>query len=130
MLGVEPAGAACALESIRAKHRCAIPGPHESAMAGLNCGTLSSIAWPLIRDGMEAFVKVGDGAAFGAVRMLAGEGIASGESGASGLAGLLEIAERDSEALHGVLGLGGGSGLLVISTEGITDPVTYSDIVG
>ncbi len=129
MLGVEPAGAACALESVRAGRRCTVPGPHESAMAGLNCGTLSSMAWPLIRDGMDALVAIGDGAAFGAMRMLAEEGIVSGESGASGLAGLLEIAGRDRAALNGILGLGEESVILVISTEGITDPALYKRIV-
>jgi diaminopropionate ammonia-lyase len=129
MLGVEPAGAACALESVRAGRRCTVPGPHRSVMAGLNCGTLSSIAWPLIRDGIDAFVSIGDRAAFDSMLMLAEGGIVSGESGASGLAGLLEIAIRDREALHGILGLGGESVVLVISTEGITDPALYERIV-
>jgi diaminopropionate ammonia-lyase len=130
MLGVEPVGAACALESIRAGRLRSVPGPHRSVMAGLNCGSLSSIAWPLIRDGIDAFVAIGDGAAFDSMRMLAAEGIVSGESGASGLAGLLEIAIRDRETLHGILGLSGVSNVLVISTEGITDPLTYDRIVG
>ena len=130
LLGVEPVSAACALESVRAGEPLTVPGPHESVMAGLNCGTLSSMAWPLIRDGIDAFVSIGDGAAFGAMRMLASEGIASGESGASGLAGLLEIARRDRAALRDVLGLHRGSSVLVISTEGITDPALYERIVG
>lgn len=130
MIGVEPAGSACALESIRAGSPVTVPGPYRSAMAGLNCGTLSSIAWPLIRDGIDAFVSIGDGAAFDAMRMLAREGIVSGESGASGIAGLLEIAERNPAILGGPLGLGPESGVLVISTEGVTDPLLYGRVVG
>jgi len=129
MLGVEPVGAACALESVRAGKPCSVPGPHRSVMAGLNCGNLSSIAWPLIRDGIDAFVSICDEAAFDAMRLLAAGGIVSGESGASGLAGLLEIVRRDRAVLHGPLGLGRESSLLVISTEGITDPVTYGRVI-
>ena len=130
MLGVEPRGAACALESIRAGEPRSVPGPHGSAMAGLNCGTLSSIAWPLIRDGIDLFVSIGDEAAFDAMRMLAAEGVVSGESGASGLAGVLELARRRRNTLEDALGLGEGSSLLVISTEGITDPVLYEQVTG
>jgi len=129
ILGVEPVGASCALESVRAGRRCAVPGPHRSVMAGLNCGTLSSVAWPLIRDGIDAFVSIGDEAAFDAMRMLAAGGIVSGESGASGLAGLIEIARRDRSILGGPLGLGPRSGVVVISTEGITDPSLYGRVV-
>ena len=46
-----------------------------------------------------------------------------------GLAGLLEIARRDRKALEDPLWLDRESNLLVISTEGITDPVTYGRIV-
>ena len=49
--------------------------------------------------------------------------------GASGLAGLLEIARRDRKALEDPLWLDRESNQLVISTEGITDPVTYGRIV-
>ncbi len=129
ILGVEPFGASCALESVRAGRRSTVPGPHRSVMAGLNCGTLSSVAWPLIRDGIDAFVSIGDGAAFDAMRLLADGGIVSGESGASGLAGLLEIHRRDPSILGGTLGIGSGSSLLVLSTEGITDPSLYSRVV-
>jgi diaminopropionate ammonia-lyase len=129
ILGVEPIGASCALESVRAGMPRTVPGPHRSVMAGLNCGTLSSVAWPFIRDGIDALVSIGDGAAFDAMRMLAAGGIVSGESGASGLAGLIEIARRDRSILGGPLGLGSENSVVVISTEGVTDPSLYSRIV-
>jgi diaminopropionate ammonia-lyase len=130
VLGVEASGAACALESIRAGERRSAWGPHRSVMAGLNCGTLSSIAWPVIRDGIEALTVIDDEAAFRAMRILAGGGIASGESGAAGLAALLETAAMDRSILGESLGLGPRSSVLVISTEGVTDPELYRRVVG
>ena len=130
ILGVEAAGAACAFESVGAGEERSVPGPHRSAMAGLNCGTLSSIAWPLIREGIDAFAVVADEPAFEAMRMLAAGGIESGESGAAGLGALLEIARRDRKILEEGLGLGPEASILVISTEGATDPEGYNRIIG
>jgi diaminopropionate ammonia-lyase len=128
ILGVEAEGAACAFESVRAGEMLSVPGPHRSAMAGLNCGTLSSIAWPLMRNGMEAFAILRDEVAFEAMRMLAEAGIESGESGAAGLGALLQIARTDRKILVNELGLGRESSIMVISTEGATDPDSYSRI--
>jgi diaminopropionate ammonia-lyase len=130
ILGVEATGAACAFESVMAGEQRTVPGPHRSAMAGLNCGTLSSIAWPLIRDCVDAFAIVADGAAFEAMRMLAAGGIKSGESGAAGLGTLLGIARMDRKILEEGLGLGPESSILVISTEGVTDPEGFRRVVG
>lgn len=122
-IGVEPDTAACAFASASAGRRVTVPGPHPSAMAGLNCGTLSSTAWPLLERGVDAFVTVGDETAFEAVRLLAQDGIVSGESGAAGLAGLLALARDPAAApLRRRFGIGPGMSALVISTEGITDP--------
>jgi diaminopropionate ammonia-lyase len=130
IIGVEAEGAACAFESVRAGEERSVPGPHRSAMAGLNCGTLSSIAWPLIRDGIDAFAVAADEAAFEAMRMLASGGIVSGESGAAGLGALLEIARKDRKILEEGLGLGPESSILVLSTEAATDQESYRRIVG
>ena len=35
-----------------------VPGPHESIMAGLNCGNVSVIAWPAVHAGVDLFVAV------------------------------------------------------------------------
>lgn len=53
--------------------------------------------------------------------------LVAGESGAAGVAGLL--AARES-ALREALGLGPESRVLVVGTEGATDPDTYRRIVG
>jgi diaminopropionate ammonia-lyase len=100
-------------------------------MAGLNCGTLSSLAWPLLRDGFDAFVVIDNERAFEAMRLLSQDRVASGESGAAGAAGLIELAcAVEGNLLHRELGLGSRSRVLVVSTEGITDPGIYRTVMG
>lgn len=126
IIGVEPEGAACALASVKKNAPVSVTGPHCSVMAGLNCGTLSSIAWPLLRDGIDIFVTVDDNRAFEAMRTLADDGIVSGESGAAGAAGLFELFETDTDgSIRQHLGINRTSTILLISTEGATDPELY-----
>jgi len=122
ILGVEPTRAACALASIEAGEIVELPGPHDSIMAGLNCGIASPVAWPLVSRGIDAFIAVEDERARQAVRALADEGIVAGECGAAGLAGLMTW----QEAFGGDLG---GKRALVIITEGATDPDAYRRII-
>lgn len=130
IVGVEPKSAACAFESMKAGDIIRVPGPHRSVMAGLNCGTLSSTAWPVIREGIDAFVTVTDDNAFEAMRILASDGIESGESGSAGLAGLIALFD-DETMREKILSrrTDPGTDVLLISTEGITDPVLYGQVV-
>jgi diaminopropionate ammonia-lyase len=129
--GVEPADAACVLASLRAGRLAEVPGPHRSIMAGLNCGLPSLIAWPTLRAGLDAALAVGDEAARGAMRDLAGAGLVAGETGAAGLAGLAALLTAPgTAALRASLGLGPAARALVFVTEGATDPGAYRRIVG
>jgi diaminopropionate ammonia-lyase len=119
--GVEPESAACAFESARSGGTVTVPGPHRSVMAGLNCGTVSILAWPVLRDGIDLFVKVSDEDAFEAMNILAADGIVSGESGSAGLAGMLVLRRSGKTGLP--------RDVLLISTEGITDPELYRRVV-
>jgi diaminopropionate ammonia-lyase len=112
IVGVEPVTAACALASAEAGGLVEVPGPHDSVMAGLNCGRASLAAWPVVSRGIEAFAAVSDDRAREAVELLARDGITAGESGAAGLAGLL--------AFRGELALAPGDTVLVVNTEGDT----------
>src|SRR5437763_2066009 len=56
IVAVEPVSAACGLHSAAAGHPVFVPGPHDSIMAGLNCGTVSPVAWPLVSRGVDLFV--------------------------------------------------------------------------
>ncbi len=121
IVGVEPTRADCVTTAVEAGEIVTIDDPQDSIMAGLNCGTGSPIAWPDVSGGVDDFVTVEDSDAADAMRLLARDGIVSGESGAAGLAGLL--AWRDQ------LGLGPTDIVLVVSTEGATDPVGYARLV-
>jgi diaminopropionate ammonia-lyase len=78
-------------------------------MAGLNCGTASSLAWPVLRSGLDYSVTVEDDAALQAVDDLHTAGISSGPSGAATLAGLRAARHR--------LDLTADSTVVLISTE-------------
>ena len=78
IVGVEPVSAACALASIEAGEPAEVPGPHDSVMAGLNCGRVSPVAWPAVSRGIEAFCAIGDDRAREAVALLARDGIDGG----------------------------------------------------
>ncbi|MGW1681817.1 diaminopropionate ammonia-lyase [Saccharopolyspora sp. NPDC002376] len=128
LVGVEPLAANCVLESLRAGRLVSVPGPHNSVMAGLNCGTPSHQAWPWLSSGIDVVVGVGDHRAHEAMRRLAAAGIVAGETGAAALGGLHEL-RSESGAAIGQIGLHADAEVLVVVTEGATDPVAYADIV-
>ncbi len=131
LIGVEPTGAACALRSIAAGQPVMLAvGADASIMAGLNCGTPSSAAWPAMRDGIDAFIAVDDALAMRAMQELAEAGVTAGESGAAGLAGLLELLRPEHRDARARLGMGGASRVLLLNTEGATDPDAWARVVG
>ncbi|HEX2026924.1 MAG TPA: diaminopropionate ammonia-lyase [Nitriliruptorales bacterium] len=131
LVGVEPTTAACALVSARAGEPTEVAGPHDSIMAGLNCGRVSPVAWPLVSAGFDAFVAVGDGWARDAMRRLAALGLEAGETGAASLAGLqAALSGSRAERVRGHLGLGRDSRALILVSEGTTDPASFRTVVG
>jgi diaminopropionate ammonia-lyase len=130
IIGVEPTRAACALASLEAGKPVTVPGPHDSIMAGLNCGTPSLVAWLLLARGIDLFVAVEDERAREAMRLLASAGIVAGESGAAGLAGLLEaLSGEQADAARSFLKVDDSTRVLLLVTEGDTDPEAYVRIV-
>jgi diaminopropionate ammonia-lyase len=127
LVGVEPAGAACLFESVSAGRLVSVPGPHDSIMAGLNCGRPSLVAWPTLYRSIDLLVSVDDEPVREAMRLASGSGIVSGETGASGLGGLLALLRSDAEARR-ELGVSGETRILVFNTEGATDPNAYREI--
>jgi diaminopropionate ammonia-lyase len=100
-------------------------------MAGLNCGTPSHLAWPLLKRGLDAMVAICDEWAMAAMRSLAAAGVIAGESGAAALAGLQAIcADSAGAPARAALGLGPRSRVLVLCTEGATDPAAWARITG
>ena len=87
-----------------------------TVMAGLNCGTVSSLAWPVLRDGLDAAVTVTDDEALAASRDLATLGVSSGPCGAATLAGVR--AALADEGRRADLDLPGEAVVVLLSTEG------------
>jgi diaminopropionate ammonia-lyase len=134
---VEPEDADCLFESASSPdgERRKARGRLQSIMAGLNCGEVSPCAWPSIRAGVDLFLSIEDQFAEEAMRRLyrpvaPDPQILAGESGAAGLAGALALLtdERFAEARR-LAPLSSRSSILVINTEGPTDPGSFRRIV-
>lgn len=135
---MEPVSAACLMQSVAAGQIVSVPGPHDSIMAGLNCGQPSLVAWPTVSRGIDVLVAVDDGPAREAMRLTAASGIESGETGAAGLGGLLELSRAEEspgqyqqqlEEARRALGLDQESRVLLFNCEGATDPDSYERLV-
>ncbi len=137
LVAVEPIEAACLLESIASPDGEPVMagGRQDSIMAGLNCGLASPVAWPLIKFGFDAFLAVSDLACAEAVRSYYrpeadDQCLVAGESGAATLAGLMTLAgSRDPAGARETLGLGPRSSVLLLNTEGDTDPAGFERLV-
>lgn len=122
IVGVEPSDAACVMASLAADRLVSVPGPHQSVMAGLNCGTPSLIAWPVLRAGLDAVLTVHDAQAIAGTDRLAADGIAVGACSGAVVAAARELLAGPDAALHRArLGISADSSVLLFATEGITD---------
>ena len=102
-------------------------------MACLAAGEVSRPAWVILERGVDDVLTLPDEAAAETMRLLAAgaEGdppLVSGESGCVAVAGL--VAAALEPALREALGLGPGSRVAAIGSEGATDPVTFERVVG
>jgi diaminopropionate ammonia-lyase len=116
VLAVEPVTAACVTASLAAAKPISVDTSQPTSMAGLNCGTVSTIAWPAIRDTLAAAVVVTDDQARAAMQRLHELGVPAGPSAAASLAGvrvvLGDASQRDALATKA------DSLVVLISTEG------------
>jgi diaminopropionate ammonia-lyase len=127
LVGLEPEHAACALESIKAGEPVTVPGPHDSIMAGLNAGTVSQLAWPVLRDRFDAFCAIDDAWAEDGMRRLAASAIRAGEVSGGTVGAALAIC--DDEGARAELAIDETSTLFLLLTEGLTDPDSWRRIV-
>ncbi len=130
---VEPKQCASWDASLQVGQPVEITGDIDSVMAGLSCGEVSMLAWPILRDCADAMIAIEDEAAIAAMQLLADAPygdipVVAGESGVGGLAGFLAVAQ-DDEARH-KLGINSDSHIMLFGTEGDTDPVAYQQYVG
>jgi diaminopropionate ammonia-lyase len=128
-MSVEPTSADCLLESVEAGRIVSVSGPHDSIMSGLNCGRPSLVAWPTVSKGIDLLVAVDDEPAHEAMRLTADSGVVSGETGAAGLGGLLEILRPEEAEVRRTLGIGDETRVLIFNCEGATDPDAYRRVI-
>jgi len=129
---VEPTQADCYFRSAQAGQPVAVTGDLDTVMAGLACGEVSPAAWEILRSGADAFAVVDDPFALEAMRVLArpaagDPAIVAGETGACGLA--LLLAAQGLQGHRDTLALTAASRVLLIGSEGDTDPALYRRIV-
>jgi diaminopropionate ammonia-lyase len=130
---VEPERAACVLKSAEAGRPIKIEHAEPTLMAMLECYEPSLVAWRVLQRCADAFMTVDEKDAVEAMRTLAtpkggDQPIVAGESGGAGLAGLMRVC-RDASLRH-TLGLHPDSRVLLINTEGATDPARYGVLIG
>ena len=134
---VEPTRAACFYEPMATHRRMPkkLSGNLNTIMAGLACGEPSALAWKIIRDYADVFIACPDYIAMRGMRILGNplqgdDRVISGESGAVTL-GLLTtvLTQSPCRKIANALQLNESSTVLLISTEGDTDPSMYRKIV-
>lgn len=129
VVGVEPVTAACLTASIAAGEPTAVTTPG-TTMAGLDCAEISTSAWPTLRHGMHGMVTVSDAETHAAMRGLAAQGLEIGDCGAATLAALEVLAAEDEcRDLRRAVGLGSETRVLLVATEGASDPEGYRRVV-
>jgi len=130
---LEPKNAACGFASASQGQLAEVGGDLETMIAGLACGIPSTIAWPILSEHVTAFVRMEDSLAGNGMRLLQREGIEAGECGGAA-AGLLDYimnaTGEHATKLRQVASLGPDSRVLLINTEGATDPENYQRQLG
>ncbi|MBT6275358.1 MAG: diaminopropionate ammonia-lyase [Chromatiales bacterium] len=123
----------CVFQSMAAGQMKFVDITEETLMAGLSCGEVSRVAWPLLKSGVRHALTIGDEAVAPMMRWLANPtvkdrpSIVAGECSASGLIGLLGASQ--DPALKSAIGLNAASRVLVFGTEGATDPELYDRLM-
>lgn len=132
---VEPKTADCIYKSVKTGKLTGVGGDLNTIMAGLACGEPNPDAWKIIRSYCSAVFSVPDSIAEKGMRIYANplngdKRIISGESGAVTLGLAAELLENDSyAAIRNALQINQHSNILLINTEGDTDPDSYAKVV-
>ncbi|KAM5470811.1 hypothetical protein MauCBS54593_003855 [Microsporum audouinii] len=123
VLTVEPDVAACLHKSLKAGQLTQVK-VSKTIMSGLECGTVSSIAWPILQPGVDASVTISDYEAHQGVQYLSSKGVNVGPCGAAGLSGLRHVAKTQPSCI----GLSPDSVIVILGTEGSRPYTTPKDV--
>ena len=136
VITVEPTTAACLQASARAGRPVAVTGALDTTMAGLRNREVSPPAFAALLPIVDAFIAIDDVWSDRAMRSLAkprpgDPEIAAGASGSAALGGLFALCQEPALAdARAKLGLDEKSRILVIVSEGVTDPALWRARVG
>ena len=134
VVSVEPTTAACLQASARAGRPTPVEGPLTTTMAGLRNREVSPLAFGPVRETVDGYLAIDDVWAHRAMRTLArpDDGdprVAAGSAGSAALGGLLAICrDADMQTAREHLGLDANARVLVLVTEGVTDPGLWTRI--
>lgn len=123
VIGVEPDTAACLRKSLDRGASTAIETT-PTIMAGLDCGTVSITAWPILSKGLQASMTVSDYEAHAASVYLRTQGVSAGPCGGSTTAALRRLTANDKSRL----GIGSDSVIVLPCTEGAREYDTPLDV--
>lgn len=121
---VEPEQANCLQESAKHNKPTVVEGELETLMAGLACGEVSALAWEILSVGTDYFITINEETIAPTMKLLAHYDIEAGESAVPGLAAIMVGAKE------GQFDLNEKSKVLVLGTEGATDPQVYERLTG
>ena len=129
---VEPNYAPCLIESAIDGEPKVFDIKKETIMTGLSCGEPSILAWEILSECTDLFMTISDDKIPGLMRVMAKGyendiGVEAGECSVSGLAALASL--KDNTCLANELDLDHKSRVLMIGTEGATDPDIYKSII-
>lgn len=113
VIAVEADTAACLKMSLENGRMTSIPTGN-TTMCGMNCGTVSTLAWPILRDGVDSSVTVTDAESKSAQDMLAEMQISVGPCAAATLAALIKVCEGEATGSF----LHHSSVVVLLGTEG------------
>lgn len=133
LIVVEPELAPCLFASARNNSPTKIDISSETVMAGLSCGEVSAVAWPVLQHHADDFLTISDSIVAPTMKLLRDSPfgdlpVVAGESAVAGLAAF--IAARQNDSLSAALNLTADSRILVLGTEGATDPQVYQRMTG
>ena len=129
LISIESAMSCCFADSIAAGKPTLFDITEETLMAGLSCGEVSLVAWEILQPSLSHSMAISDEAVAPLMRWFheRSPSIEAGECSTSGLAGLLQ-AHKNPQHWQS-MDFDANSVVLLIGTEGATDPDLYAKII-
>ena len=129
LISIESTMSCCFADSIEAGKPILYDITEETLMAGLSCGEVSLVAWEILQPALSHSMAISDEAVAPLMRWFHGRSpsIEAGECSTSGLAGLLQA--HKNSGYWQTMGFDCNSVVLLIGTEGATDPDLYAKII-